>query len=654
MIEILAIKVAIFSIFFGMACYFVGNSLPDEWLAAQVSRRLQRLLLGFSTIIIILRLPYREDLPIEIFKIVLVALLSYGIGKFIWSIWRSFSIRSIRECVAAGECLALLLIALCAMGIGLFPLISSGALFFENVGPDLDGHMMSAALVLEGQTHADFIATLKAVGGTSHWWQLVEAWTYPDFRAAIGVEFLLRTMRYGHAVLAALIASVAGEKIWFGMLSLLLFSQYTIGIVLYTYLRQRGRALSEAFVLTLIVVASQTYIIMLYEGIIGQLVGTALILYLVLNLNSIVNDNKNLGQKFSVAILVSGLMSTFGEGVQILLILLCCFLLIVYWEKWLQAGRQKGLGKLLVPGFGQAVVSVAVITGFLFILSPAVFIDFWVWSYFRLIQGFAGGIGNVSWDAITVLSSFPHASLTATGKRWELIYSASHIKVIVSLLSLLLVALIFFISQQRRGAKEVVVGACTLLIFAYIGHPYALWKSMVILQPLILFGLYEMLPNKIMRLRKVYLLSAYLPIVMAGYVTLLSQYHHFAKRVYAEDYEIAGHDLSKSPVILITPTMSPMYLKLGATGPIYWANSGWGPNFSYNGARDLPLALYYTCHAEGDKRCREIESKNKYDLKPGKLLKLDMRTQSILKGDGSVDNKLLGQLILQSFGVEMK
>lgn len=652
--DLIAIKVATFSVFFGMACYFIGNCLPVKWLTPQVSRKLQRLLLGFSVIIIILRLPYREDLPIGIFGFVLAALLSCGIGKSIWNVGQIF--RRGRACkyFAAKEDMALSVIIFCSMGIGLFPLISSNALFFENVGPDLDGHMMSAALVLEGKTHADFIATLKEVSGTSHWWQLVNAWNFPDFREAIGVEFLLRTMRYGHAVVSALLAWVAGEKVWFGMLSLLVFSQYTIGIVLYEYLRLRGRSVIEAFVLTLLVAASHTYIIMLYEGIIGQLVGTALILYLVLNLNSVVNDNKNFGQKFSVAILISGLMSTFGEGVQIFLILLCFFLLFDYWEKLLLSGRRNWFGKLPVPGFGQVVMTVVITTGFLFVLSPAVFIDFWVWSYFRLIQGFSGGIGHANWDAITVLTSFPHAYLTGTGKRWELTYTASNTKVIVSLFSLLLVALFFFISQQRRGSKEVLVGACTLLIFSFIGNKYALWKSMVILQPLMLFGLYELLPNKIMRLRKVHLVFAYLTIVMAGYVTLLSQYHHFAKRIYVEDYEIAGHDLSKSAVVLVTPTMSGMYLKLGATGPIYWANSGWGPNFSYNGAGNLPLALFYTCHAEGDERCREIESMNKYDLKPGKLLILDRRAHSILKGDGSVDNNLLGQLILQAFGVEQK
>jgi hypothetical protein len=392
----------------------------------------------------------------------------------------------------------------------------------------------------------------------------------------------------------------------------------------------------------------------LYEGIIGQLVGTALVLYLVLNLNTIVNENRHLGQKFAVAILISGLMSTFGEGIQILLILLCFFLLFDYLEKWLLSGKRNGFGNLLIPDFAQVMKTVLVTTGLLFILSPVIFFDFGVWSHFRLIQGFSGGIGSVAWDPITVLTSFPHASLTATGKRWELTYTASHIKAIISLLSLLLVAFIFFVGQQRRGAKEVLVGACTLLIFAYIGHLYALWKAMVILQPLILFGLYEMLPNKIMRFRKAYLLFAYLPIVITGYVTLLSEYHHFAKRIYAEDYEIAGRDLIKFPVVLVTPTNSGMYLKLGNSGPNYWANSGWGPNFSYRGASDWPLALYYTCHAEGDERCSEIKTKNKYDLKPGKLLVLDSRTQSILKGDGSVDNKLLGELIFQAFGVEQK
>jgi len=252
------------------------------------------------------------------------------------------------------------------------------------------------------------------------------------------------------------------------------------------------------------------------------------------------------------------------------------------------------------------------------------------------------------------LTSFPHAALTATATRWELIYTASPIKAIASLLFLLLVALIFFVGQQRRGSKEVLVGACTLLIFAAIGHLYALWKAMVILQPLILYGLYDMLPNKIIRLRKVYLLFAYLPFVIFGYVTLLNQYQNFANKIYTEDYEIAGSDLIKRPVVLVTPTNSGMYLKLGNSGPNYWANSGWGPNFSYNSASDWPIALYYTCHAEGAHRCSEIEDKNKYNLKPGKLLVLDMRAQSILKGDGSVDQEMLGQLISQSFGVEQK
>jgi hypothetical protein len=53
MIEILTIKIALFSILFVMACYFVGNPLPNGWLMSQTIKSLHRLLIGFSATIII-------------------------------------------------------------------------------------------------------------------------------------------------------------------------------------------------------------------------------------------------------------------------------------------------------------------------------------------------------------------------------------------------------------------------------------------------------------------------------------------------------------------------------------------------------------------------------------------------------------------------
>lgn len=633
----------------GGLCLVLGKSVPDRWLLPNRSRALQHLLIGWSLLVVALRFPFREQLPVRVGVAVLALIGLYSVAK-----WGFESVRKASSDVAdrrwklpppasRAAVAAALAVLLPSLLIAFFPLFSSGAVYFQYRGPDLDGDFMSASFVTDGNGLGRLIGSLHEATGSFRWWDLgLDPWTIPDFREAVAIEFFLRSIRWGHAVLTALVSISSGEPVWFGFLVVVLFSLLLCPLVVLDACRARGIELRSAVLLSIAAIGSQTYALMLYEGIAVQLIAMPVLLFFVLNARPILLERSTLGAKFALALMLSALVSTFGEGIQILVVFAGAFLALYF-------GFRE---KLSLPRAD--VLGAAITIGALWIaLSPTVFVDFALWSYERLKVQFSGGALHFNWSTLSLLFSLPYMALDQKDGLHLAIPGLRAIR-LAELGILLAVAALCL--RRRRGLEFSAVVAC-VAVFTLVNHRYALWKSIAVLQPLFLVTAFELLPARIRALPKEWLLAGLCAVTVGGMARLMWQYHLHAERVTPEQFEVRRLVPPGTRVAIVTPSQSRVYMKLGSLGELYWVNNwAWRradliPDFSIGGAASLPVVLYFDCDGEGAARCAAIKA-----FAPGlahrTMVPTHVPVSSLLDKQGFVDQQALSKFVSKSFGVE--
>ena len=137
--DIILLKFTVWGILFLAICLVTGRSVPDAWLFPQLSRPLQLTLIGFSILVIVLRFSFREHTPIIFGFSILIILGVMGLIRFVLEIRKTRNPVSVVTRLRQ-EAWVCLLLMLPATAILFFPYMSSGAIFFQNRGPDLDGH----------------------------------------------------------------------------------------------------------------------------------------------------------------------------------------------------------------------------------------------------------------------------------------------------------------------------------------------------------------------------------------------------------------------------------------------------------------------------------------------------------------------------------
>jgi hypothetical protein len=640
------------SLLFSLFIYSIGRSLPVNWLLPNIKIPVQQCILGFSIAIVVMRLPYREDLPIYPFILLIYFLAAIGLLKIVKSKVKSkkeiqtdtFQITSID---AAFGAFALLILSAPV----LLPLVAKESAYIQYIGPDLDGHLMSAALFSEQLTRGNHLAYLIDAIGTSKWWSLQSAWNLPDFREAVGLEFVLRSNRYGHAVLSSLISHVSSQQIWFGMLVLVLSSTWaTVLVVHEKFFRAPKTNLFPLGVTFLLICFSQTYVIMLYEGIIGQLVCTNLVIFLILNIDIFIKNKLSIGQVICTSVILSAVSSTFGEGLQILVIFVgMCSVILMIQKIIITYPKNINFEIDLIKNL--VLISVSFV-----LISPAVFVDFLTWSYFRFRQNFAGGILHLDWDLYSLLFSIPVFFLNSESQGWRLLFTGQPISNLIEII--VLIGFLFFLKRfyRKMTFEDLAIGIAALLtivIFIATNHKYALWKCVVLLQPLIIYKI--LISGLTVNNTIIYKcgLGVVLVMAVAGWGILLTQYHRFGTAVPSQDYVLSS---KRKDIALLMPSNSQYYLKLGASSPLYLLNKpGWSlrqPNFNIRDAANLKIALFFSCGAEGNDRCNQIISNNKLNLSPGQLYVTDLLVSSVINSDGSVDTEKIRHLVKEKFGVE--
>jgi hypothetical protein len=642
-VDVLFFKIALWGVIFLSICLVIGKSLSDTWLFPNLSRPLQQILIGFSILVVVLRFSFREHTPVAFAFAILVALGAIGLARLIFAVMKTSASSPAITTNRTRSWLYLLLV-LPAITIVFFPLVSSGTIFFQNRGPDLDGHLLSAAFIFDGNSYPGLLRSFEQASGSFEWWNYKNAhWHLPDFRESIAVEVFIRSGRYTHAVLSSMISWISGEPIWFGYFIVTGCSALLCALIIFDACQARSMKPVYCFFLTILLTTSHTYVLMMYEGIVGHLIAMPFLLFITLNYRLLYAGSSSTEQRVVLAILLSALLSTFGEGIQILAIFTALFLLLSFvLRNWLGSWT---------PGI---LASITTVLGLLIAVSPSVFSDFILWSYYRFMQNFSGGALHANWSILSIVGSVPYVKVPFSGATKPFILASDGTRLLEAGILMALGSILAY--RKHPSGLDITLAATTLLVFSLPNHSYATWKVAAIFQALITISAFQALPERLSIFRKDWLLYGLVGLSIVGLIHLLWQYDRYAVHIDQEQLEITRSSLHGETFAIITPSPSHVYFKLGTTGEAYlpsldWSRD-WRQDFSIGKAPRLNIALYYDCAAEGDVRCKTITEFIGGSVKPRTLVPTAVPITRLLDEKGLVNQTAFDTFIRDTYGVE--
>lgn len=636
------------------ACFLIGGALPRSFLFANRSLLWQRMAVGWAMLIVLLRFPLREDLPPSLALGALALLVLLAVANDLrfrrTGLGPTATALPVRKTLLAGLLCSLPLLPPLAMFY--FPLLADRAIFYRNFGPDLIGNLVSASYVAEGKGFGDLLAAFAKSIDSFNWWHSSrpDPWRLLDMRDSIAIEFFLRSVRWGHAVLTAFVASATGQKEWFGFYVVVLFSLLLLPLLLVDECRKRGLTLGRSVLVASVAVSGQSYALMHYEGIGVQLLATPFLVFLIFVSQEAFLSKVGLGQRLVYALIASALMTTFGEGIQ-LLAMFVSILVALQFSVWGLRLEGRAIPKR------EVFVSIAVTIGLLIALSPALTFDFASWSYVRLKDSFDGGALHFDYSLVSILMQLPYVRISSGGgaSSIHLVISGSNILRVAEASALLVLGIALY---YRRANREFLSLATVVFLVVLTGHRYAIWKTTVIFQPLLLILFAQLNWGGPAERAKRWVLPVMLVLALLGQSALMWQYHRHAIKVTPAQFEISKVGLTGPRYAVITPSQADSYLYLATVGPLNWVNGGprqFGlpADFSAESDRNLQVALYFDCDAEGTDRCNAIR-KTIPDLQERVLLGTAMKANDFIDKSGLVMRDGLHRYVKETFGVDAR
>lgn len=642
------IKLLIVSTLFALLIFIIGSLIPDKYLVKKYNFSIQRIIYGWALLNIIVRWPYRYDLPeflayLELGVIFLVGMI-ISINRYVIN-GKLYLYKELSNNLPI-----YLFLILPGLLIFIAPLFFDGAIFYRNYGPDLDGNLITTSYLSQGNMFTNMVVEFKRSLGSFNWWYSIRSdnWNLPDIRESIAIEFFIRSVRWGHASIGVLLNSIFTQKVWFGLSIQVLVSLILLPIVIYYEAVRLNFSIKQSILLTYLAVLSQSYILMHYEGIDVQLIATPFLVFLIFLSPKLLFTTTSWIEKILYVILVSAMMTFFGEGIQLLSIYLLILMAIniIYPDKNIH--RLKFL-KLFV-------LNSASIVGLLFLLSPAFFSDYIFWTIVRLGDKFDGGALHYDFVLSPILLSIPYAKIVsqAGAESISILFRESNgYRIIEASLLMFISALVFY----KNKDKKLLAVSATFMLLSLIGHRYAIWKALVIFQPLFLICIFKYLLIDNFKLRNITqrILIFVLVINLVGFISLIKDYKNYAIKLKPEQFLIAKSGIKSARYAVITPSINSEYLLLGNEGPIIWMNSGlrqFGLPIQFNSSDDLELqiALYYDCESEGINACQAIQRFNP-NLSPRTLKGTEHKVKDFLLPTGKIDFEKVNKIIRSEFGL---
>lgn len=636
---------------FAAACYLIGGALPRSFLFAHRSLLWQRLAVGWATLIVVLRFPLREDLPpsLAVWLLFVLALLAVtndlrfrrgGLAAITASV-------PVRKVLPGGLLYAIPLLPLLAMFY--FPLFADRAIFYRNFGPDIIGNLISASYIADGKGFGDLLAAFSKSIDSFSWWHSSrpDPWRLLDLRDSIAIEFFLRSVRWGHAVLAVFVGNVTGAREWFGFYVVVLFSLLLLPLLLIDECRKRGLTPGRSILVATLAVSGQSYVLMHYEGIGVQLLATPFLLFLILVSEEAFLSKIGFGQRLVYALIASALMTTFGEGIQ-LLAMYSAILVALWFVPWGPRLTAQSMPRRDV------LLGVATTIALAIAISPALTFDFASWSYVRLKDSFDGGALHFHYSLASILTQFPYIRLGSGGgaSSIHLLFAGGTKLRVLEASALLIPGIVMY---YRKINRELLALATVIFLVVLTEHRYAIWKTAVVFQPLLLVLFAQLNWGGLLERAKRWALPIMLVFALLGQGVLMWQYHRHAIKMNPAQFEISKVGLAGPRYAIITPSQADSYLYLATVGPLNWVNGGprqFGlpADFSAESDRNLQVALYFDCDAEGAERCEAIRQTHP-DLPERVVLGTAMKASDFVDPKGLVITEELNRYVEATFGV---
>ena len=532
-----------------------------------------RILIGYSILIIASSFSVRYEIPIKYILVVtilwavvlLLALNFLAKKKELQNQYRS---------PLMGKSSDFLLIFISIL-IFFLPELISGVLVIQNIGPDLDGHMLSGSYINSGNLRSDVISTFS--GELKQWNSLVNAWNYPDFLPPVALEFLLRSSRVGHAALISFLNVGGVGDIPVIFLSMLCFASIcTVGII-YENLKNNGKFL--AFCLASVFIFSQTLLISKVEGISAQLLSLPLITYVLINFWKA--DYRNISSGILIGILLVAISEVFSEGLYTVGFICFIFYLIKILLALIKRDRKKIIGLF---EFCSTIILV-------FIFSDLLnFVDLFKVTLSRISQGFNGGALHLKWDFFSILFNFPHVRVPSTG-----VMTIETYPLAVAIFG----SLVLICSKFEKLTSDKVFFLISILLACLLpillGHSYASWKVCALISPFFLYLTGYLSPRFVhARFTSINLLAVGMLITsIYGYAFLAYDYVHNGRKIHPPKMI---HSQPLGEYAFVTLQTDPfVFYKYGLHSPLFWLNSGYTPNFQAFGKDKLPVYGLIDC-----------------------------------------------------------
>ena len=524
--------------------------------------------------------------------------------------------------------------------IPLYPLLKSKALFYFHAGPDLTGHLLSAAVMRDGKTYSDALQSLRETSGSAPWWSLTGLpWSATDFRDAINIEFLLRCSRYGHGAITTLVAVISGLGVAESLLVSICAALLLSTAVLVRNFLKAGVSISLAVLLSLLVVLAPSYIFMVHEGVIAQIFALPLVFFVVSESPNLFNKSLSNLHKFQFAIILSALMGTMSEAAQ----LVGAYLVVLAITKFLHPALRSSVQHFFSNGMKVFL--------FMLLISPFAIIEFALNFALRFQQSFRySGFGIVRWDPVSILLPLPIFHVSDIPEISVSIV-ASQSKLLLEVGFLIVISFIVWYRKREQASMCSLAIANLMFIVAVTGGGYPLWKLVIFFQPALIEGLFLPIVKKLnARSVELGLRMALLAVLFWG-VGLLNQYDQHSAKLYSEQFKTKEGSPNLTNKVLVTPSSSGLYVNLGATEPFVYANSGWGPVFDYS-KQNWEIMLFFSCPVEGQTRCKEIETTSNGAIQEYLPHPTGVPVSLLLDEDGRIDRAKLKIFIRTNFGVE--
>lgn len=631
---------------YGALTLLIGFAWPRAWLLPDAGPLVQRTVLGYSALNLIFAFAYRNSLPPYAPWFVIGALCIRSFASIGHAATRT-SLRRFFNLERPNYAFFFVLLSLAPyVCIAYFPWLNDSAVFFSSIDPpDLNG--FAAGFLKDGGDWRQLQILFKEAAGHARWWEPVkDHWTLADYRGAVALDTLVLLLRWGHAAVAAQMSWVTDRPIWFGVFVATALPFFLCPVIVMDACRARGASAPVACVLT-VCAAGTAGSLLWNEGLFAHIAATPILTLIMLHFVAFSTKCMRLGQRLSLACLLSTLVITWSDSIAILVVL-ASILITISFISPLRTGICSG-----------ALLTHMVACGVLCVAIAPQFIAGFVLIYLgRLAHGFSPGILTAGWSLAGILLPFPIISIRGPETPGiALLFSAGLGHRLAEIICLLALGAFLFARRCREGIELIVV-ALTAFVFTVGNQPYVFWNTIITIQPSLIINTFFALPERVAAIRRGQAAIVYALAMVVTQWTLQHQYGLHATPIHARqfdtDFSLA---VSGKRFAYLTPTLASGYQRLGWHGELYWANRrrSWEDRFvTYRGSAetDRLLYLYFDRDVEGTARCDAIMKATGGRLREKQVLPTTTTIGSLLDHNGMVDKGLLDALIVKEFGVQ--